>query len=118
MGQVNKRVFNPMEIRRGKRPTITHTGRTSGRTYVTPLDAHRVADGFVFIVMYGSQSDWVKNVLAAGGAKLRIGDEEHTIANPRLIDSDAAVAALGKSKDPSAILRKKAEYLRVDIGTD
>lgn len=44
-GQVNKRVFNPLELRLGVRPVLTHVGRTSGTTYRTPLDAHPVDGG-------------------------------------------------------------------------
>ena len=65
-GKVNKRVFNPIELRRGKRPTLTHIGRKSGKEYVTPLDAHEIDDGFLFVLVYGSQCDWVQNILASG----------------------------------------------------
>ena len=37
LAHVNKRVFNPIEERRGARPVLIHTGRSSGRTYRTPL---------------------------------------------------------------------------------
>lgn len=57
---VNKRVFNPGAIARGKRPVLTHIGRTSGTTYRTPLDAHPVDGGYLFILVYGSRSDWSK----------------------------------------------------------
>lgn len=50
-------------MRRGARPVLTHVGRTSGKTYRTPLDAHRVEGGYVFILVYGPRSDWVRNVL-------------------------------------------------------
>ena len=51
LGRINKRVFNPLEIRRGKRPVLTHVGRKSGRTLETPLDAHPTDDGWLFIPM-------------------------------------------------------------------
>jgi hypothetical protein len=54
LAQINKRVFNPIEIRRGKRPVLIHVGRTSGKTRHTPLDAHRLPDGYLFIPMYGA----------------------------------------------------------------
>ena len=38
LAHINKRVFNPMEVRRGARPVLIHTGRSSGKTYRTPLD--------------------------------------------------------------------------------
>jgi hypothetical protein len=52
-GRINKRVLNPREVERGVRPVLTHVGRSSGRTYRTPLDAHPVAGGCVFILVYG-----------------------------------------------------------------
>ncbi len=69
-GHVNKRVFNPRAISSGKWPVLTHVGRTSGTTYRTPLDAYPVEGGYVFILVYGSGSDWVQNVLKAGSARL------------------------------------------------
>jgi len=85
LAKVNRRVFNPIEIRRGVRPVLTHVGRSSGTTYRTPLDAHRVPDGFVFIPNYGPRSDWVRNVLAAGTADLSIGGEEIELDSPRMV---------------------------------
>ncbi|GAA4412992.1 hypothetical protein GCM10023168_35450 [Fodinibacter luteus] len=38
-------MFNLIEERRGARPVLIHTGRISGKTYRTPLDAHRLPDG-------------------------------------------------------------------------
>ena len=49
LAQINKRLFNPIEERRGVRPVLIHTGRSSGKTYRTPLDAHRLTDGYLSI---------------------------------------------------------------------
>ena len=51
---------------------VVHHGRRSGRTYRTPVNVFRSADGYVLALTYGADSDWVKNVLAAGGAELQI----------------------------------------------
>lgn len=115
IGKVNKRIFNPRELRKGKRPVLVHTGRSSGATYYTPLDAHAIEGGYVFIVMYGSQCDWVRNILVAGQAKLRITGDETVLVNPRLIGPDEAAEAFSTNPDSIAKLRKKAEYLRMDI---
>jgi deazaflavin-dependent oxidoreductase (nitroreductase family) len=50
--------------------TIVHRGRTSGRTYRTPIMAFRSPDGrrLVFALTYGSHTEWLKNVLASGEA--------------------------------------------------
>jgi hypothetical protein len=70
-GQINKRVFNPREIARGRRPVLTHVGRSSGTTLRTPLARRaprRRVGGYLFVLVYGSGSDWVRNVLASGQA--------------------------------------------------
>lgn len=116
VAKINKRVFNPMEIRRGKRPIITHIGRSSGKTYHTPLDAHRTENGFVFILMYTSSCDWVQNVIAAGSAKLSVGSEQFDLVSPRLITMDEAAAVVSPETklQPGGV--KGIEYLRMDIG--
>jgi deazaflavin-dependent oxidoreductase (nitroreductase family) len=71
-----------VEVRRGARPVLIHTGRTSGKTYRTPLDAHHPPDGYLFIPLYGPRTDWVKNVLAAQAARLSI-DGHRSSCSPR-----------------------------------
>jgi hypothetical protein len=48
---------------------LTHVGRKSGKVYRTPVNVFRVPDGFIIALTYSSQSEWVKNVLAAGGSR-------------------------------------------------
>ncbi len=114
VAEVNKRVFNKLELKRGVRPVLGHTGRASGTRYRTPLDAHAVDGGFIFICMYGSDSDWVQNVLAAGTATLEAHDETHVLTNPRLITKEEAWQQLPETtKAPPDFLRV-TEYLRMD----
>jgi deazaflavin-dependent oxidoreductase (nitroreductase family) len=113
--QVNKRVFNPAELRRGVRPVLTHVGRSSGTTYRTPLDAHPVDGGYVFVLVYGSRSDWVRNVLAAGHARLRVDGQDLELTSPRVIASEEAWRALGEGvKRPPRVLNI-TEFLRMDL---
>jgi deazaflavin-dependent oxidoreductase (nitroreductase family) len=113
-GHINKRVFNPRAIAGGRWPVLTHVGRTSGTTYRTPLDAHRVDGGYVFVLVYGSGSDWVQNVLAAGHARLQVDEREVELTAPRLIGEDEAFRALpGAVGRPPKLLRI-TEFLRMD----
>ena len=115
LAQVNKRVFNRIEIKRGVRPVLIHVGRVSGTTYRTPLDAHPVADGYLFIPMYGPRTDWVKNVLATGTAILRIDGGEIALAFPRLVKKDAAWQLLpAATKAPPGI---SGESVLLRMGT-
>jgi len=114
-GHINKRVFNPGQIRKGISPVLTHVGRSSGRTYQTPLDAHPVDGGYIFILVYGSGSDWVKNTLAAGSATLRLEGEDIPLVSPRLVTEEAAWHLLPPAtKRPPKLLRI-SEYLQMDI---
>jgi hypothetical protein len=72
LAKINKHLFNPREIRKGKRPVVIHVGRSTGTVYQTPLDAHPAKRGYVLVVRYGPDSDWVRNILAAGTAILRV----------------------------------------------
>src|SRR5262249_55894838 len=50
---------------------IVHRGRRSGHCYQTPVNVFSAGDGYVIALTYGPDTDWVKNVLAAGGCELR-----------------------------------------------
>ncbi len=115
VAQINKRVLNPLELRRGVRPVLTHVGRSSGKTYRTPLDAHPVDGGYIIIVMYGPDSDWVQNMLAAGAAALEIDGDAFELMSPRLVSKEDAWQLLSTTtKAPPDYLRV-TEYLQMDL---
>lgn len=113
--QINKRVFNPMTLKRGKSPVFVHVGRSSGRTYRTPLDAYPVDGGYVFILVYGSGSDWVRNAFASGTATLEANGEVFELTYPRVITKDAAVPLLPSASKPPPDFLRVDEYLRMDV---
>ncbi|MEO3861385.1 nitroreductase family deazaflavin-dependent oxidoreductase [Acrocarpospora sp. B8E8] len=114
-GHVNKRVFNPRAIASGTWPVLTHVGRTSGTRYRTPLDAHPVDGGYLFVLVYGSRSDWVQNVLAAEGARLRVDGKDVELAAPRLVGKDEAFQALSDEVPRPPRLLRITEFLRMDL---
>ncbi|GGN82160.1 nitroreductase family deazaflavin-dependent oxidoreductase [Nocardia rhizosphaerihabitans] len=114
-GHINKRVFNPRAVQGGKWPVLTHVGRSSGRTYQTPLDAYPVDGGYVFVLVYGSGSDWVRNVLAAGRARLRIDGQELELAAPAVIGETEAFQALADDVARPPKLLRITEFLRMDL---
>jgi deazaflavin-dependent oxidoreductase (nitroreductase family) len=73
---------------------LRHTGRSSGTAYATPVVALRTPDGFVIPLPFGDATQWAKNLAAGGGGGLRFAGREHRIAEPRIIDLDAAAAYL------------------------
>lgn len=88
LARLNRAVFNPAEKRRGKRPVLEHIGRVSGAQFMTPLDAHQTDEGVIFTPLYGSQTDWLRNVLSAGRATLHLDGEAIELTRPRLIEVD------------------------------
>ncbi|MFI6430186.1 nitroreductase family deazaflavin-dependent oxidoreductase [Rhodococcus oryzae] len=114
-GHINKRVFNPRAIAGGKWPVLTHVGRTSGATYRTPLDAFPVDGGYLFVLVYGSRSDWVQNVLAADGARLRVDGRELELTAPRLVGETEAFQAVSDDVARPPRLLRISEFLRMDL---
>jgi len=114
-GHVNKRVFNQREIRKGNRPVVTHVGRSSGATYHTPLDAHSVDGGYIFILVYGSESDWVRNIMASGTATLKKDGESLDLDSPRVITKETAWQQLDPETKPPPEILKITEYLQMDV---
>ena len=64
---------------------LTHIGRKSGRTYRTPINVFRTADGFIVALTYSSESEWVKNVLARGGCELKTVGRKYQLWSPKVI---------------------------------
>jgi deazaflavin-dependent oxidoreductase (nitroreductase family) len=50
---------------------VVHRGRRSGRLYRTPVNVFPTEDGYLFALTYGADTDWVRNVVAAGGCELQ-----------------------------------------------
>jgi deazaflavin-dependent oxidoreductase (nitroreductase family) len=64
---------------------LTHVGRKSGKVYRTPVNVFRAPNGFIVALTYSSQSEWVKNVLAAGGCELRTRGKKYQLSSPKVV---------------------------------
>jgi len=90
----HRRVTNP--VARSLTPwlpclgTLEHTGRKSGRHYRTPLLVFKTRDGFVILIGYGPESDWLKNVLAGGPTVLHKLGKAIALANPQIVSKAEA----------------------------
>ena len=115
LAHINKRVFNHMEVRRGARPVLIHTGRSSGKTYRTPLDTHRLPDGYLFIPLYGPRTDWVKNVLAAQAARLSMDGQEIELQSTRLVKKKDIWPMVPTTSKSYPGISSESELLRMDL---
>ena len=67
---------------------IVHTGRKSGRQYRTPVLVFRRGDRIIVALTYGSDAQWVQNVLAAGGCELETEGRVLQLSHPRLLHDE------------------------------
>lgn len=93
---LNRRRVNPITLQSaGKRSStyaaVTHLGRRSGHTYTTPVRAIPFGDGFVIPLPYGADTDWCRNVLAAGKCTLRWHEQEYLLEQPEVLPLAKAV---------------------------
>jgi len=94
-----KHFINPVlrNLTRGSRgpfALLRHVGRRSGKTYETPIMVFRARDGFIIVLTYGPQVDWLRNLQAAGQGSLRWHRQEYVFRKPELIDAQTAEQAL------------------------
>ena len=83
------RIFNRLSIHvAGRLPSfaiLTTVGRKSGRTYRTPINVFHRGDRYVFALTYGSDVQWLKNIMAAGDCWMRTRGRDIHLVEPELI---------------------------------
>jgi hypothetical protein len=81
--------------RRGVGPfsLVRHVGRSSGRTYETPLILAEVPEGFVAELTYGERVNWYRNAVAAGGCVVVHRGREHRVVAVEPCTTERGIAA-------------------------
>jgi deazaflavin-dependent oxidoreductase (nitroreductase family) len=74
---------------------VIHRGRTSGRTYRTPVNAFRQDGDVLFVLTYGPDVDWVRNVEAAGECDIETRGRTVHLIQPRRFTDPARGAVPG-----------------------
>jgi deazaflavin-dependent oxidoreductase (nitroreductase family) len=88
--QFASHILNPLVLRlAGKRffpfGVLHHVGRKSGKQYATPIGLARVRGGFVVALTYGADTDWSRNLRAAGHGTLDYHGRTYRVTDPRVI---------------------------------
>jgi deazaflavin-dependent oxidoreductase (nitroreductase family) len=109
----HRAVGNPLQMRSAGAPgtyasVIRHQGRTTGRSYETPVWAAPTEDGFVIAIVYGSRTDWLKNVLASGAAAIVHDGDTYAVDQPEIVPMESARAYF------PATLQRIHRRIRVD----
>lgn len=98
LARFNRYATNPIQRRwAGWLPPfaiIEHIGRKSGKSFRTPVMAfHTTVDGkpgVAIALSYGPDRDWLKNLKAAGGGRMRRNSTTFGISDPRVVSKDEA----------------------------
>ncbi len=95
--RLQRAMINPRQMRSAGTPgayaaVIRHRGRTTGRLYETPVGAVPTEDGFVIALVYGSRTQWLRNVLASGSATIVFGGQAHEVVRPELVPTRSVEA--------------------------
>ena len=90
-------VVNPRLLRRGlagggasEIGTLEHVGRRSGVRRLTPVHPEPTPEGFRVVVPLGPDSQWARNVLAAGHCRLQLHDRVYDLDEPTMIPASEA----------------------------
>lgn len=111
IARFNKYVTNPIQRRWAPYlpyyALIEHTGRKSGKAYRTPVMVFVEADALTVLLNYGTKSDWVRNIQAAGSATVVHRGKSYRLTEPRVLptDSPELPAAIRAGNSPSSALR-------------
>lgn len=88
-------VLNPLMVERGlagtgraEVGTLEHVGRRSGTRHLTPVHPVPTADGFRIVVPLAGESQWARNVIAAGRCRLQLHDVVYELDEPVLLAPD------------------------------
>lgn len=94
----NRRYFNPWSLCFSGRPNsfwsvILHTGRRSGKEYLTPIVAVREEGGLIIPLPYGKHVDWFQNIMASGYCDLIYQGKVYRSSRPEMILVEEGIGA-------------------------
>ncbi len=100
--KLNMKVLNPRQMEDAGQPgafaqILRHTGRKSGATYETPLGIEATDDGFVIALVYGDDSQWSRNVQAAGYAEVVHEGVTYRVERPEVVPVTGVIDFFGAS---------------------
>ena len=83
--RVTNRILGPLASHLPGFGIVVHRGRVTGAEHRTPVNVFGRSGGFIVALTYGSDSEWVRNVIAAGGCELVSRGTTMRLTSPRVI---------------------------------
>ena len=98
LARFNRHFTNPIQrMWAGWTPAfgiLEHVGRKSGKAYRTPLNVFSTDDGVAILRTYGPERDWLKNITAAGGARMRRHGKAIELTDPQVMPKAEAAPSV------------------------
>jgi deazaflavin-dependent oxidoreductase (nitroreductase family) len=98
---------------------IHHTGRRSGNRYLSSVGARVHGDVAIIPLTFGNQSDWVRNVCAAGNCRIRVGGKDFHAVGPQILNWADARSLVRAGFNPLERVVFRAlgmkQFMRLDI---
>jgi deazaflavin-dependent oxidoreductase (nitroreductase family) len=94
---------------------LHHTGRRTGQTYDSPVQAYRTDGGYLVGYAYSDNPQWAQNLLATGHGQMTRAGKLYAITNPRHLGTEglallpAPVAAMMRGIGVGDFLRFDTE---------
>src|ERR1700716_2881117 len=95
---------------------ILHRGRRSGRAYRTPVLAFRQQRTLVIALLYGVESDWLRNLQVAGGGEVVRAGRTFRRGAPRVVDTNPAAELARLSPLARAYCRLADKQVLAEMG--
>lgn len=94
----NRYLTNPIQrMWAGWAPTfgiLEHVGRRSGKPYRTPLTVFSTDDGVAILLTYGPNRDWLKNINAADGGRMKRYGKTFELRDPHVMPKAQAAPSV------------------------
>jgi deazaflavin-dependent oxidoreductase (nitroreductase family) len=108
LARFNRHVTNPIQrLWAGWAPSfgiVEHLGRRSGKPYRTPVTVFSAdvdgQPGVAILLTYGPDRDWLKNLTAAGGGRMRRRGQSFGIADPHVVTRAEAATHVTRGMRP------------------
>lgn len=94
---------------------VIHRGRKSGKTFRTPLWAFQRGNGYVIALTYGSNADWLRNVIAAEGCELETRRRRYRVGSPRVYRDERATSMPPFIRFMLRKVIKAPEFVSLDV---
>ena len=116
--RLQRAIINPKQLRSAGTPgayasVIRHRGRTSGRPYETPVGVVADDGGFLIALVYGSRTNWLRNVLASGSATIVHEGQTCEVDQPVIVPMQAVVGRFAAGDQQGFRLLRVDQALRV-----